>query len=116
MNRRQMIITSAGVLAVTATGCASTAAPGGPAPTPGPVLVGNVLADPWSGPYQGVPPWDQVTVDLLRDALNRGIDVQRAEVAAIVGNSEPATFDYTLLALERSGEHLVLFGCLLCLF
>ena len=105
MNRRQMIITSAGVLAVTATGCASTAATGGPAPA-GPVLVGNVLADPWSGPYQGVPPWDQVTVDLLRDALNKGIDAMRVEVAAIVDNPEPATFDNTMKALELSGEHL----------
>lgn len=106
MNRRQMIITSAGVLAVTATGCASTAAVEGAQPAAGPVLTGNILADPWPGPYQGVPPWDQVTVDLLRDALNRGIETLRAEVAAIVDNPEPATFDNTILALELSGEHL----------
>ena len=105
MNRRQMIITSAGVLAVTATGCATTAATEG-ATAAGPVLVGNPLADPWSGPYQGVPPWDQVTVDLLRDALNKGIDAMRVEIAAIVDNPEPATFDNTIKALELSGEHL----------
>lgn len=105
MNRRQMIITSAGVLAVAATGCATaTASPTSPmAPA---VLTGNPLADPWPGPYQGVPPWDQVTVDLLRDALMKGIDVRRAEIAAIVANPEPATFDNTMLALERSGDHL----------
>ena len=107
MNRRQMIITSAGVLAVTATGCATTGATQGSASAAAsPVLVGNPLADPWPGPYQGVPPWNQVTVDLLRDALNKGIDAMRAEVAAIVDNPEPATFDNTMLALEVSGDHL----------
>ena len=105
MNRRQMIITSAGVLAVTATGCATIGAADAPAGVQ-PVLVGNPLADPWPGPYQGVPPWDQVTVDLLRDALNKGIEARSAEVAAIVANSEPATFDNTLLALEKGGDHL----------
>lgn len=105
MNRRQMIITSAGVLAVAATGCA-TAGASPTTPMAPAVLTGNPLADPWPGPYQGVPPWDQVTVDLVRDALMKGIDVRRAEIAAIVENPEPATFDNTMLALERSGDHL----------
>jgi len=105
MNRRQMIITSAGLLAVSATGCATTAATGDPVTT-APVLVGNALADPWPGPYQGVPPWNLVTVDLLRDALMKGIDAQRAEIAAIAGNRDEATFDNTILALELAGDHL----------
>ena len=106
MNRRQMILTSAGVLAVATTGCATAAAPSPTTPAPAPVLTGNVLADPWPGPFQGVPPWDQVTVDLARDALMKGIDVRRDEIAAIVANPEPATFDNTILPLERAGEHL----------
>ncbi len=108
MNRRQMIITSAGVLAVTATGCATTAGTEGATSmaSASPVLTGNPLADPWPGPYQGVPPWNQVSVDLLRDALNKGIDILRTEVAAVVDNPEPATFENTMLAMELSGEHL----------
>ena len=106
MNRRQMILTSAGVLAVATTGCATAAATSPTTPAPAPVLTGNVLADPWPGPFQGVPPWDQVTVDLARDALMKGIDVRRDEIAAIVANPEPATFDNTILPLERAGEHL----------
>lgn len=100
MNRRQMILTSAGVLAVAA--CATSPyAAGGPE-----IRTGNVLADPWPGPYQGVPPWDQVTPDLLRDALNKGIEQMRAEVEAVVSNPEPATFDNTILPLERGGQHI----------
>ena len=106
MNRRQMILTRAGVLAVATTGCATAAATSPTTPAPAPVLTGNVLADPWPGPFQGVPPWDQVTVDLARDALMKGIDVRRDEIAAIVANPEPATFDNTILPLERAGEHL----------
>lgn len=100
MNRRQMILTSAGVLAVSA--CASMPQASGATE----IRTGNVLADPWPGPYQGVPPWDQVTPDLLRDALNKGIEARRAEIEAIVSNPEPATFDNTILPLERGGEHL----------
>jgi peptidyl-dipeptidase Dcp len=100
MNRRQMILTSAGVLAVAA--CATSPyAAGGPE-----IRTGNVLADPWPGPYQGVPPWNQVTPDLLRDALNKGIEARRTEIEAIVSNPEPATFENTILPLERGGEHL----------
>ena len=106
MNRRQMILTSAGVLAVATTGCATAAATTPTTPAPAPVLTGNVLADPWPGPYQGVPPWDRVSVDLVRDALMKGIDVRRDEIAAIVSNPAPATFDNTILPLEQGGEHL----------
>ena len=102
MNRRQMILTSAGVLAVATTGCATAAATSPTTPAPAPVLTGNVLADPWPGPFQGVPPWDQVTVDLARDALMKGIDVRRDEIAAIVANPEPATFDNTIRSSGRA--------------
>ncbi|MFN3536577.1 MAG: M3 family metallopeptidase [Brevundimonas sp.] len=101
MNRRQMILTSAGVLAVTA--CATAPAAYGPTET---VMTGNPLADPWAGPYQGVPPWDQVTPDLLRDALNKGIEQMRADVAAVANNPEPATFENTILPMERGGQHI----------
>lgn len=99
MNRRQMMITSAGVLAVAATGPALALQDEA-------ALTGNPLADPWPGPYQGVPPWDQVTPDLLRDALNKGIERMRAEVAAIVADPQPPTFDNTILPMERGGQHI----------
>ena len=37
---------------------------------------------------------------------HRSVDVDRAEVAAIAENCDPASFDNTVLALEKSGRLL----------
>ena len=60
----------------------------------------------WTGPYQGVPPWDRVTADKLKAAILEGIDLQRAEYAAIADNPEPPTFANTLVASQMAGEPL----------
>ena len=31
------------------------------------------LLQPWTGPYEGVPPWDKVTAPRLREAILEGI-------------------------------------------
>jgi peptidyl-dipeptidase Dcp len=46
------------------------------------------------------------TDDDFRPALDEGMAAQLAAVAAISAQSEPATFDNTVVALERSGEEL----------
>jgi Zn-dependent oligopeptidase len=42
----------------------------------------------------------------LQPAIEQGIAVTRAEIAAIADNPAPPTFDNTLVALERSGQML----------
>ncbi|HZW16109.1 MAG TPA: M3 family metallopeptidase [Brevundimonas sp.] len=64
------------------------------------------LLQPWTGPYQGVPPWDKVTPAKLREAIIEGIELQRAEIEAIANNPEPATFANTQVALQMAGEPL----------
>ena len=64
------------------------------------------LLQPWTGPYQGVPPWDRVTAAKLREAIVEGIELQRAEIEAIANNPEPATFANTQVALQMAGEPL----------
>jgi peptidyl-dipeptidase Dcp len=54
----------------------------------------------------GLPPFADITVEHCHEALLAGMAAQRAEVAAIVGSPEPATFENTVVALERSGELL----------
>jgi peptidyl-dipeptidase Dcp len=64
------------------------------------------LLQAWTGPYGGVPPWDKVTAAKLRDAIIEGIDLQRAEIAAIADNSDEPTFANTLVAMQMAGEPL----------
>ncbi|MGZ4606694.1 MAG: M3 family metallopeptidase [Blastococcus sp.] len=54
----------------------------------------------------GLPPFAGITLEHCREALLTGMAEHRAEVAAIVGAGEPATFENTIVALERSGELL----------
>jgi peptidyl-dipeptidase Dcp len=64
------------------------------------------LLQPWTGPYDGVPPWDKVTPAKLREALMEGIQLNRADVAAIADNPEAPTFANTLVAMELMGGPL----------
>ncbi|NBW10397.1 MAG: M3 family peptidase [Caulobacteraceae bacterium] len=64
------------------------------------------LLQPWTGPYDGVPPWDKVTPAKLREALMEGITLNRADVAAVANNPEAPTFANTLVAMELMGAPL----------
>ena len=66
----------------------------------------NVLLAEWTGPYDGVPPWDQVRPELFPEAFQFGIDEQRREYAAIANNPEAPTFANTIEAGERAGQRL----------
>jgi len=83
------------------TAMAPQAAP--PAPVALAVPNNALLAD-WTGPYDGVPPWDQVKPELFPEALQFGIDEQRAEVLAIADNPAPATFANTIEPLQKAGQ------------
>ena len=69
----------------------------------------NPLLVPSPLPY-ALPPFASITLEDCREALLAGMAEQRAEVAAIVGSTEPPTFDNTVVALERSGRLLVRAG------
>lgn len=77
-------------------------APAEPAVT----LPDNILLADWTGPYDGVPPWDRVTPELFPVAIQFGIDEQRREVLAIADSSDAPTFANTVEALEKVGERL----------
>ena len=56
-------------------------------------------------PFQA-PPFDKIHDDDFKPALEEGIRLQRLEVEKIADNPAPATFENTLVALERSGQLL----------
>ena len=64
----------------------------------------NSLVAPWTGPYGGVPPWDQIRPDYFPAAFAMALAEQRAEIDAIASRAEAATFQNTIEALERSGQ------------
>ncbi|MBW3572027.1 MAG: M3 family metallopeptidase [Gemmatimonadetes bacterium] len=67
---------------------------------------GNPLLAEWTGPYGGVPPFDQVRIEHFQPALEAGMAQQLAEVERIANNPQPPTFQNTLAALEGAGRTL----------
>ncbi|MEQ1619230.1 MAG: M3 family metallopeptidase [Terricaulis sp.] len=66
----------------------------------------NILLKPWSGPHDGVPPWDRADAALVPAALELGIALQEAEVQVIANNPAAPTFENTMAALQSAGRHL----------
>ena len=56
-------------------------------------------------PYETFP-FDKITVADIEEAINEGIAKESKEIEAIAENKEPATFDNTIVAMEKSGELL----------
>ncbi len=65
----------------------------------------NPLLTEWTTPF-GVPPFDEIRDEHYMEALRAGMAEQKAEMEAITANSEPASFENTIEALERSGRTL----------
>ncbi|MGH9458421.1 MAG: M3 family metallopeptidase [Thermoanaerobaculia bacterium] len=74
--------------------------------TPPPRVDANELLQDWTGPYGGVPPFDEVEVAGFEPALEAAMAENLAEIDRIAANPAPATFENTIAALERSGRTL----------
>jgi peptidyl-dipeptidase Dcp len=66
----------------------------------------SVLLQPWTGPYGGVPQWNLVRAEEMMPAFTEAIARSQAEVQAIAEDPDPASFENTIVALERSGKTL----------
>ncbi|MBT8061767.1 MAG: M3 family peptidase, partial [Gammaproteobacteria bacterium] len=66
----------------------------------------NVLLAEWTGPYSGVPAFDDMELDALKPALDYGMAAQLAEIDAIASNPAAPDFDNTIVALELAGDDL----------
>lgn len=65
---------------------------------------GNPLLAEWTGPYEGVPPWDQMAPEHFSGAYEAAMAEYRAEVQAIIDNPEPPTFENTNAAMQLTGD------------
>ena len=66
----------------------------------------NPLVAPWTGPYGGVPPFDEVAVEHFEPALEAGMADQLASIETITADAAPPTFANTIAALEGSDRVL----------
>lgn len=66
----------------------------------------NPLLKSWTGPYGGVPSFDQMSVADIKPALETAMALNMAEIKAIAADPRPATFDNTIVPLEKSGPEL----------
>ena len=62
------------------------------------------LSDKWAGPYGGVPAFDKIEISQFKPALEASMQEKFKEVDQIANSAEPATFENTIMALERSGR------------
>ncbi|MFK7888955.1 MAG: M3 family metallopeptidase [Gammaproteobacteria bacterium] len=68
-------------------------------------LAGNPLLADWNTKF-GVPPFSEVNDDHFMPAIKKGVLELRADIAAVINNPEPASFNNTIVALEKSGSTL----------
>ena len=65
----------------------------------------NPLMSPSPLPF-GLPPFADIASEHYAEAVEAGLTEHLAEIQAIVDTPEPATFENTALAMERSGQLL----------
>jgi peptidyl-dipeptidase Dcp len=103
----KILLATTAILSMAAIGTAAqaqgAATPVAPVAT---AVPNNILLADWTGPYDGVPPFDKVTPALFPQAFEFAIAERRREVEAIANNPEAPTFANTVEALERSGQRL----------
>ena len=69
-------------------------------------LTSNPLLAQWTGPNGGQPAFDRMDLSQLEAAMDAGMAASLAEIDAIASNPARASFDNTIVALEREGEPL----------
>ncbi len=66
----------------------------------------NDLLKEWTGPYGGVPAFDEMDLQELKPAIEKGMEMHLQEIEKIANNPAPPTFENTILAMESSGKPL----------
>ena len=66
----------------------------------------NSLTKVWTGTYNGVPNFDEMTLEDLKPALNQAMAINLIEIENIANQSTSPSFENTIVALERTGKVL----------
>ena len=111
---RSIFLTASSLLALSLIACSQPASDGTKIMTDTKIelpavempAIDNVLLAEWTGPYGGTPAFDTMSLDAVVPAMDWGMEKNLKEIDAIVANPEAATFENTILALEKSGAEL----------
>ena len=68
--------------------------------------VNNPLLQEWTGPYGGLPDFDQIDIGDVKDAMVTAMDMSLSEIEMISNNPDEPTFENTIEEMERSGAAL----------
>ncbi|NNK19233.1 MAG: M3 family peptidase, partial [Maribacter sp.] len=69
-------------------------------------MIDTILLKEWTGPYGGVPAFDQMKVEDVKDAMLLGMELNLKEIDAIANNTDAPTFENTIEEMERAGAEL----------
>ena len=64
----------------------------------------NPMLAPWTGPFEGVPPWDKMDPELFPDAFTKAMAETKAQVQAVIDNPEAPTFENTHVPMMLAGD------------
>ncbi|GGF61714.1 M3 family metallopeptidase [Alteromonas lipolytica] len=64
----------------------------------------NVLLQPFTGPYGGVPAFEDMRLSDLAPAMETAMAEHLAEIDAIANNPDAPTFANTIVAMEKAGD------------
>ena len=101
--KRARILATASALLLSGVSMAAVAEVKAPAAK---AVAESVILQPWTGPYEGVPPWDKVNVAEFPAAFQAAMDASKAEFEAMLTVEGPITFENTIIANELAGAKI----------
>ena len=69
-------------------------------------MVDNILLQEWTGPFGGVPAFDQMKIEDVKPAMLQGMEMNLKDIDAIASNTDAPTFENTIEEMERAGAEL----------
>ncbi|MCA0132317.1 M3 family metallopeptidase [Winogradskyella alexanderae] len=70
------------------------------------LMTDNSLLKEWTGPYNGTPAFDKMKVEDVKEAVEKGMELNLKEIEDIANNQDEPTFENTIEAMESSGKVL----------
>jgi peptidyl-dipeptidase Dcp len=70
------------------------------------LMSNNVLLKEWTGPYEGTPAFNKMNVTDIKEAVEKAMELNLAEIETIANTTEAPTFKNTIVAMESAGKTL----------